>query len=117
MWNRRASYKNKWTNQREAMLGVIGVSIFFTVVLYYFAWRIDGSIFLWTWAVLGTMAMPALVGGGFWLGTMEKRGYQNGVNEKAVRATQPIVIQPSEYLPQIAGPSITHQETVDVSTA
>ena len=99
------------------MIAWILVSIFFTVVLYYFAWRMDGSVLLWTWAVLSTMAMPALVGGGYWLGTMETRGYQQGVNEKQQRQAQPIVIQPSEYLPQITGPSVIHQEMVDGQSA
>jgi len=97
-------------------MAVILVSIFFTVICYFMAWLASPTV-LQAWAVLSTMAIPALIGVGFWLGTMEKRGYQQGVNEKAQRQTQPIVIQPSEYLPQLAGPSITHQEPLDAQPA
>jgi hypothetical protein len=116
MWGRRTSYKNQWTNKREATIAWILVSIFFTLVLHH----VTGTVAVRTlrdWLTVIIMSVPAIFGGGFWLGTAQTRGYEKGVSEKASRSERPIVIQPSEYLPQLPeGPRVTHRELIDAQS-
>jgi len=113
MWGRRTSYKNQWTNKREAFILWVFVGVLFTIVVHYTTGQVSVGA-LRRLSTLAIMIMPSLVAGGYWLGTMETRGFTKGVQEKQVLQQQPLIIQPADYMTQLLEPNITHkQEIVD----
>lgn len=111
MWNRRSSYKNQWTNRREAVILVMAVSVLATLAVHF----LTGTIAVETlraWTTIAILSMPAFVAAGHYLGTERVRGYEKGVTEKIERATH----VPREPYPALEENFRQYPEAIDVTS-
>lgn len=114
---RRTRYINQWTLIRDARVITAALAVWASLFLYYLIGKADIEL-LRGLLTIAIMSMPSLVGVGYWLGTAQTRGYQQGVKEKQERRQQPpMVIEMPGYPPALGPGGVTHQELInDVST-
>lgn len=115
MWNNRR-YTNQWSNQKDAALVAAALGLFGTLFIHYLTGKADENL-LRALLTVAIMAIPALIATGFWVGTVQVRGYEKGVTEKMNRQ-QPYgtYIPPQNTaIPQLVQ-GVSHQEPIDATT-